>query len=400
MEQGKLKQMILLLAIFVFMLSGCAEEERFKQETDTIPPAKPTFLRSEALNGGARIYYSLPTDDDVLGIEASYVTGSGQTHSFLEYYTRDVIDVHGFGSVGEHSVSLRTVDRAGNKSEAVVQTVKGDSSLIDYVSQTVKFKPSFEAFFVQWENVLKEQVYVSVNFSYAENNVNREHSIAFTSRVPTENQIIKGIPISPETSVKASLQVGDLYGNSVSIDFNDVHLLSDHILPKENWKLLPVGTVMGGCKQADGSQDDGQMYKVIDGKNDSDGLKNYYSTRASVPWNIIIDLGAEYELSRIVTHQRYTYDGSLRGAYYRADNVRSYNFYVWDEMTTQWILVLTGAKVEATSALTDEDYVRQGNAGDMTYIYPDNPEYTPKTRYVRYQALSGKYISEITLYGK
>ncbi len=389
---------ILLSCVALFW--GCAEEERFKQETDTTPPSKPTFMRSEPLNGGARIYYSLPTDDDVLGIEVSYTTQAGKIYAFCEYYTQNVVDVYGFGTEGEHQVSLRTIDRAGNKSEPIVETVTGDSTVIDFVSKTMNLKPSFEAFFIQWENKLKQQVHVSANFNYPANGKDTERSIIFTSRTPTENQIIKGLSISPGTPVKASMQVEDLYGNSFSVDFGTINLLSDRILPKDNWKLLPAGTIMGGFTQANGSQDDGQMHEVIDGKNDSEGLKNYYSTRTSVPWNIIIDLGAEYELSRIVTHQRYTYDGSLRGAYYRADNVRVYNLYIWNESTASWSSVLVGAKIEATTAHTDEDYVKQGNAGDMAYIYPDNPGYTPKTRYVCYQALSGKYISEITLYAK
>ncbi|MDR2058162.1 MAG: DUF4959 domain-containing protein [Dysgonamonadaceae bacterium] len=401
MGRRNLKQTLLLSATSIVLLGGCAEGERFKQETDAIPPEKPIFLWSEPLNGGARIYYSLPTDDDVLGIEASYTTEAGKVYSFLAYYTQDAVDVYGFGTVGKHPVSLRTIDRAGNKSETIVQTVDGDSSVIDYVKETMALRPSFEAFFVQWKNILQKQTHVSANFSYTENGSACERSVVFTSRTPEENQVIKGLPVTPETPVKASMQVEDVYGNSASMDFGTINLLSDRILPKENWKLLPADTIMGGYRQANGSQDDGQMYEVIDDKNDSEGLKNCYVTRASVPWNIIIDLGAEYELSRIVMHQRYTYDGSVRGAYYRADNVRSFNLYIWNEKTAAWLPVLTGAKVETPSiARMDEDYVKWGNAGDMFYIYPNNPGYTPRTRYVCYMALSGKYISEITLYGK
>jgi len=315
-----------LLAICIVLLGGCAEEDRFKQETSTTPPGKPTFLRSEPLNGGARIYYSLPTDDGVLGIEASYTTQAGETYSFLEYYTENKVDVRGFGTAGLHPISLRTISRAGNRSEAIEQTVEGDSSVIDYVKQSLALKPSFEVFFAQWKNLLQEQVHVSANFSYTENGSEQDRSIVFTSRTPVENQIVKGLPITAGTQVKMSMKVEDVYGNSASVDFGSATLLTDRQLPKDSWNLLPAGTVMGGFVQANGSQDDGKMHEVIDGKNDSEGLKNFYSTRASIPWHIIIDLGAEYELSRIVTHQRYTLDGSLRGAYYRADNVRSYNF--------------------------------------------------------------------------
>ncbi len=60
--------------------------------------------------------------------------------------------------------------------------------------------------------------------------------------------------------------------------------------------------------------------------------------------------------------------------------------------------------------LSEIEFVRLGEAGDMAYFYPDNPQYTKPTRWFRYEAVkgfSGNYtledancLSEITLFGR
>jgi hypothetical protein len=55
------------------------------------------------------------------------------------------------------------------------------------------------------------------------------------------------------------------------------------------------------------------------------------------------------------------------------------------------------------------DVIKQGMLGDLEYMYPLDPDYTPATRKFRFEALYGfgsnytstiaLYISELTLYG-
>jgi hypothetical protein len=125
----------------------------------------------------------------------------------------------------------------------------------------------------------------------------------------------------------------------------------------------------------------------------------------------MINLGEEYELSRIVTHQRCDGEG-VRGQYYMGENVGIYAMYIWDGAADgsegRWDSICEH-KILFPS-VSDIELKQLGQAGDMAYFYPDDPQFTRPTRWFRYEALrafTGNYtgtgctgLSEITLYAK
>jgi hypothetical protein len=107
------------------VLYSCKEQPRFEiGYTDTEPPEMPICLGYEPLYGGARIRFTVPEDEDVLTIDASYINSQGKTIWFSVSYFQDTINVYGFSDTLEHIVQLYSVDRAGNKSEAIPVPVK------------------------------------------------------------------------------------------------------------------------------------------------------------------------------------------------------------------------------------------------------------------------------------
>jgi hypothetical protein len=196
--------------------------------------------------------------------------------------------------------------------------------------------------------------------------------------------------------IDVRVRVEDKYGNSTPAKDTTILLLTDEKLPKEGWTLPAAGTEIGGIRQCDGLN----MHYLIDGQTEEDVMKNYFVTEAGNPWNILIDLGENYELSQILTHQRYTWtDNSVRGAYYRGDNVLAYNMYIWDDETEVWEFV-SRHSISIPLVKQESDYVTLGNAGDKAFLYPEEPRFCKPTRYFRLEAVSGKYISEITLLGR
>jgi len=137
------------------------------------------------------------------------------------------------------------------------------------------------------------------------------------------------------------------------------------------------------------------------------------SRDGNMPWNYIIDLGDYYELSRIVTHQRYRHTGATefsgREDYYRNENVGTYALWRWDDELQQWDSITTH-KIVFPIDLPDRQYRNLGRQGDMAYMYPEDPKFTKPTRWFRYEALTGfndnykalngNCLSEITLYGR
>src|SRR3546814_12349244 len=91
--------------------------------------------------------------------------------------------------------------------------------------------------------------------------------------------------------------------------------------------------------------------KVIDGLIDQGDNLNFMHTAArgrtgssaegNMPWNVIIDMGDYYELSRIITVHRHecVLSNHNRGQYYDSDHWEMYNMYAWVEDTAVWEVI-------------------------------------------------------------
>jgi len=390
---------ILAVSLVIFLV-GCEEAERFKiSGKDNTPPGKPTFVESKPLPGGARIFFVPPTDQDVLYIEASYKNVAGITIRFAASFAAGSVDVYGFNKEGEHTVDLCAVDRAGNRSESIQQKVTALEPIVVSVAKTITVLPSFSSILLKWKTTSSEPLYVGVDISYTQNNIRQDYSAVFNTN-QTETRSLDSLKLFAGEPVSVKVSLWDKYDNVVQAKDTTIVLLTDDIIPKNGWSLPNAGTILGGITQVGGLRVD----MVIDGVIDID-IENFFVTTQANPWNMIIDLGKEYEISRIVTHQRWsgysTSFGSVnvRGNLYRGDNVLSSNLYGWDNTSQSWYL-WSGRIIPQPSVLSDGEYTIMGKTGDMAFIFPDEPQFSSPTRYVRFEAVNGKYISEITLYGR
>jgi hypothetical protein len=184
-------------------------------------------------------------------------------------------------------------------------------------------------------------------------------------------------------------------------------------LPENN--AIPLAEYGNTVMQVFGDNEDGRLVKVIDGYIDENENLNYLFSSQGYNWNLMIDFNDYYELSRIVTHQRHTRDGGIeedvkRGNYYRQGNVAQYRMYRWaEELDPPRWDTISFHKIEMPrGSLSELDWNKLGRAGDMAYMYPDEPGYTPKTRWFRYEAILGfpnhttdaSCLSEVTFYCK
>ncbi|MFA5330123.1 MAG: DUF4959 domain-containing protein [Prolixibacteraceae bacterium] len=119
---------------FLLIAISCKEEDRhLAASDDSTAPNQPTNVTYKPLYGGARFYYELPNDEDLLSVNATYVNSKEKSFSFSSSYFVDSLDVFGFGDTLDYKVDLYAVDRAGNKSLPVSVTVKPLESAITRV---------------------------------------------------------------------------------------------------------------------------------------------------------------------------------------------------------------------------------------------------------------------------
>jgi hypothetical protein len=429
-----IKYILVLTALFAG-LYACKEQERFEiGYDDSVPPSEPTFLDYQPLYGGARLFFEIPADRDLLSIDASYVNSLGNTVRFSVSYFNDSIDVYGFNDTLEHVVELYAVDRAGNKSATVPVKVTPLEPAISRVEKSLIVKGGFSAFYVDWRNELQQNINVYVDFSYTEKGQHKEQKLIYTSTDTVVRWFIRDLELTPQEPVSIKVRVEDMYGNITPyIDKGQIIMLEDEIIPKDKWSILENDGIsicdsMGGVPMAFLGAYEGHAGDVIDGVVDDGKNGNFIHTGSrgrtggvggtstrNTPYNIMINLGDEYELSRIVTHQRYThvgdYEGNIRLDYYRAENVGVYAMYIWDGVEQKWDSVsMHKIPMPVGKGLTEMDYKSAGAAGDMAFLYPEDPKFSKPTRWFRYEAHNGfgsnytstgcNCLSEITLYGR
>lgn len=405
------------------IVSSCKETERFKPNSDdAVPPGKVTLKSYEPLYGGARFFYSLPNDEDLLSVEGVYTNKSGKVYTFAASYFVDSLDIYGLPDTEAHTIQLFAVDRAGNRSEPLDVSVTPLEPAFSRVANSIVVKPGFSSFFLDWVNELEQNINVYVDFTFNQDGVARNLTSVFSSNLPKDRRFINDLFLSPSELVGVKVRVEDIYGNiTETIDKGSISLYEDNKLSKSSWILPNPNDTIGGVPMAFGDGLEGRNRYVIDDIIDKGDNLNFMHTNSrgrtgktadgNMPWNFIIDLGSHYELSRIITVQRHS--GGIanisRGQYYRDENVGIYNMYIWDDDSNLWVFV-SQHKILVPEGLSELEFVKMGEAGDMAYMYPDEPAYTKPTRWFRFEAIksfNGNYtledancLSEITLYGR
>ena len=326
---------ILKIALVLLPLAGCSEEERFTiSSDDSVPPKNPIFVDSEPLLGGARVHYLAPDDEDLLYIEASYQNGSGKTLYATSSYFATSVEIYGFLDAGDHTVTLKSVDRSGNKSSGVKAVVASNEAPMSTVAATVEVLPSFGSYLVRWQNPDFAPLYVSLRTEYTQNGKKHDFTTSFAT-AQSETQSIDNLLLREGETVTVTVTLQDKYGNTLKLPATQIVLPVDSPLDKSIWSLPEPGTIIGGVVQANGNVERGEMAYLYDGITEADGQINYYQTDAANPWNVIVDLGKKCRISRVLTHQRYSGNlsvsgNNIQGAYYRDENVLAYNIYIWD----------------------------------------------------------------------
>lgn len=402
---------------------SCKEEGRYLPETGSegapLPVEEVTYV---PLYGGARFFYTIPESKDLLSINAEYTNKHNKTFTFSSSYFVDSLDIYGLPDEGEHEIKLYTMNRAGEKSEPTIVKVSPLEPAFSRVARNVVVKPGFSSLIVDWVNELEQNINIYVNFSYTKNGENHSYTSVFSSNKDQDRRFVDNLYLTPSEPVKVDIMVEDTYGNITEpISKGELSLHEDVVIPKEKWVLPNPNDSIGGVPMFFGNGKEGRNHYLIDDIIDRGDNLNFCHTDArgrtgsskhgNMPWNVLIDLGDYYELSRIITVQRHSggLDNVNRGQYYQSENVGLYNMYIWDDATQSWEYI-SQHKIEVPVGLSEIEFVKKGEAGDMAYMFPEDPKYTKATRWFRYEAMksfNGNYtldnancLSEITLYGR
>ena len=415
---------IYILLSFILIIIGvnaCQEDERFKfSYNSSVTPNPPEFVKYKSLIGGARIFFNLPNEKDILSVDAEYTHDSGKISRFSASYFTDSLDVIGISDTLEHVIDLYAVNRAGNRSAPLPVTVKAFEPALQKVAKTVNVLAGFNSIIISWENELKHSVDIHVEMIFHKYGHQRNLTWIFSSQEAVVKEVFDGITIGENEKLTVDIRIGDTYGNiSETISMGEIEVMSDEVLPKENWRIPNANDSIAGIPMCFGDAYECRTSNVIDDVISRGTILNTMHTGdrgrtgknedGNAPWNFLIDLGDYYELSRIVTNQRHDesaepFDSNVRGNYYKSYNVNQYNMYFLDEKSGEWELI-SNHIIETPIGLSELEFAKMGASGDIALMYPEKPAFTQPTRWFRYEALTAfegepTCLSEITLYGR
>jgi len=119
-----------LLATAAFAIFGCAEEGRIDQIDPNAPaPSKVTVTQVISKPGGAVIKYSIPDDDNIMGVQVSYERNGEICHNMSSRYVDSLI-VEGLGDTTPRPARVQSIAVNGKLSDPTEITIAPEVPMV------------------------------------------------------------------------------------------------------------------------------------------------------------------------------------------------------------------------------------------------------------------------------
>lgn len=194
--------------VTIALLSNCDEDEKRPLAQDSIPPGPITNVEVENLPGGALITYTMPSDEDVLYVEATFESANGKLNNWKSSVFNNSIEVAGFPDTVNYTVDLHAVDQSENRSSAVNVDIQPTTPPITLIAESIKINADFGGIGISWINDNQADIAVIVE---AENEVGEleQVDIRYSSQ-KEDNFAVRGFDTIPKLF---SVFVRDRYDN-------------------------------------------------------------------------------------------------------------------------------------------------------------------------------------------
>ena len=162
-----MKSNIFYLAAIIsllFFLSQCSEVPNWDDEVyNSNPPGAVSNPIVKNISGGAIIHFTLPSDNDLLGVKALYSYHEGG--EILEAYSStrtDSIQLVGFPDTKERKVTLIAFNKSRVESTPIEVTIRPDTPPVEIIRNSLEVRETFSGVFVKWENPSRAEIGVSL----------------------------------------------------------------------------------------------------------------------------------------------------------------------------------------------------------------------------------------------
>jgi hypothetical protein len=377
-------------------VAGCDTDQLSAIETDASAPGPVKNVEAEPLAGAARLTYTLPSDPDLLYVQAIYKNKAGRDMEFKSSYYTNTVTVDGFPDTEPHAVDLYAVDRSGNRSAPVTIQVTPKTPPVISTFLTIHVEPDFGGAAISFINATKADLAIVVTTPDSTGKMSVARTF-YTAR-DTASFSVRGYE---SVSRQFGVFVRDRWGNESEVLLKDLIPVYEVQLDKTKFREL---VLPGDAKTTEWG---GAMPYVWDGRVTGDvsgfGLHTGNASTGA-PKIITFDLGVEAQLSRFslqtVQDDRHWYN-DVSPKRYEVWGTSNYNPNGSLDGWTQ-LLSITNIKPSGLpiGLFTDDDRTA-GRTGDEANV----PNDMPRVRYIRIRCMenwsgnTNMVFSEVTFWG-
>ncbi len=386
------------------LLWSCEEDERGPLTLDSTIPQQVSEVEVTNVSGGARIAYNVPTDKDVLLIEAVYTLESGREVTTKSSVYKNYITIEGLRGEKPQEVKLVTVDKSNNRSEPVSVTINPLKAPIDMLYESFDMIADFGGARLLYnnENLLRAELKF---YAKGENGKLEYQRSVFLQDDTNTFEIFRGF--EPEATT-FGVSIIDRWDNTTEIKEFELTPLFEEELSQENF--ADPGMLSGDEPDAWGWV----KPNMWDGNINTGFHTNSTQTQIIPPYTEVfematVDLGVTAKLSRFKMYQR------QGGFLYNIGNVKHFEIWGIAELpadngasleTEGWVRLVKDGEVVKPSGLplgqlSSED--RAAGAEGSEFLFPID---APPVRYIRIvnkQNFEGNkfwYITELRFWGQ
>lgn len=357
----------------MFFLYSCNDVERGPVEMDNIAPGQITNVSVIPQPGGAIIEYELPSDPDLLCVEAKYTLPNGDDILINASNGTRSIKLEGFLDIMEYDINITCVDKSGNRSETLVVKITPELAPVKAVLQDMSITPDFGGLNLKWSNPSEADLAILIFMKNKEGKFENIDTYYTSNKVG--NYSVRGLE---DVESEFAIQLRDKWGNFSEQKTATLTPIFEEQISPENLSLLDF-VYTSNIEYGDMSR----LPKMWDEQFD-----DLVTKTSKVPWHASFSISPKpIKLSRIIIWQ-FAWSSNNYGHYYAAGNGSLYEIYGssvdvpntnindddWVKLATLPIVKPSGLpNLIGRDYMTDEDFDLAHNKGHEVAIPMDAP---------------------------
>ncbi len=290
-------KIILTLILVIALFAGCKEDTHHPYGSDGVSPGLVTVNQIVNKSGGAVIYFTAPSDKDVLYVKAVFSDSKGKKREVKASSVIDSLTIEGLGKVGDYPVELFAVDRAENISKGTKAVISPLLPAVEQIIPSITGVVDYGGIKISYANPLRAQVSINI-LTYDEVQSKMVYRESFFTSQEVGTYSFRGYK---SVKTKFGVYIEDRWGNQSEVVNFEFTPIPDDFLDKTLFSIFKLNN--------DKSFDEyGFNARQIWDNRWSDQWNCGHTNFEPLPHYLTIDLGQSAKLSRFKLYQRGGYE--------------------------------------------------------------------------------------------